>query len=186
MKPRKIGMSALVLGMTFVVGGRAPGRQEGGGPPMPKPTAHHEAMKKGVGVWDVVMKMTGPDGKPVESKGTWTSRMLGEFWCVSDFKGDMMGMPFQGINLRGYDADKQKHVAVWVESTAPEMSLSEGECSDNCRKITLWSTGKDPVTGQPTRWKMVTEGKSDDEFVLTMSSEGKTGGEMVMTYTRKK
>jgi hypothetical protein len=183
MNPRRLGLSALVLGVTCFVGGRVLGRQEG--PPMPKPTAHHEGLKKAVGVWDATVKMMGHDGKPSESKATETTRMLGEFWSVSEFKGEMMGMPYQGISLRGYDADKKKHVSAWVDSMSPQLSLSEGECSDDCRKVVLYSSGKD-MTGQPVRWKMVSEAKGEDEVVFTMSPEGKGGEEMVITYTRKK
>jgi len=185
----KYAFTIAVLVSAVALGGwafRQEGGMEGGGPPMPKPTPHHAHLKSMEGTWECTVKMAGHDGQPSESKGTETIRMLGEFWAVSEFKGDMMGMPFMGTSLDGFDTDQGKHVGMWVDSMSPDRVTYEGECSNKCMTITCVGQGKDHETGKPCKLKMVTEMKDKDHRTFTMSQEGKPEHTMVITYTRKK
>src|SRR5262245_22821058 len=90
-------------------------KKEGGPPPIPKPTKEHELLKEREGTWDCAVKSFMEPGKPPsESKGVEVNRMLGGLWLISDFKGDMMGQPFLGHGVTGYDPKKKKYTGVWV------------------------------------------------------------------------
>jgi hypothetical protein len=106
---------------------------------------------------------------------------------VSEFNGDMMGMPFTGTSLDGFDVEKKKHVGMWVDSMSPDRIPYEGECSNNCMTITCVGQGRDHETGKPCKLKMVTEFKDKDHRTFTLSQEGKPPEQaMVINYTRKK
>jgi hypothetical protein len=105
---------------------------------------------------------------------------------LAEFEGEMMGMPFKGFGINGYDPDKKKHVGAWVDSMSSEMLLVEGECSKDCQKQTLSAMGKDQATGKPVRFKMLAEHQDADHRTFEMEPEGQPGHEMKITYTRKK
>src|SRR5262249_52422264 len=93
--------------------------QEGGGPPLPKPTAEHKVLAQEAGAWDGTIKMfmAGPDAPPSVSKGVETNTLgLGGFWMLSEFKGEFGGMPFEGRGTFGYDPVKKKYVGTWIDS----------------------------------------------------------------------
>src|SRR5207237_6024874 len=85
--------------------------------PIPKPGPEHEILKKDVGVWDATVETTmEPGGKPNVTKGVETNTLLGGgLWMVQDFKGEFMGVPFQGHGVAGYDPFKKKYVGTWVD-----------------------------------------------------------------------
>src|SRR5688500_16062582 len=72
-----------------------PGREELA---PPKPGPEHDILKKDAGIWDAtIQEMTEPGAPPKESKGVETNTLAcGGLWLVTDFKGEMMGQPFQG------------------------------------------------------------------------------------------
>ena len=77
-------------------------------------------MKRDVGAWNVVIKMFGdPSGEPAVGKGTETNVMLGDLWLIGRFKGDIMGASFEGLRQTGFDPEKKKFVASWVDSKTP-------------------------------------------------------------------
>src|SRR5262245_39078437 len=76
-------------------------------------------MKRDVGAWSVVINMFGdPSGAPAVSKGTESKFMLGDMWLISHFKGEVMGTTFEGLRRVGFDPEKKKFVASWVDSTS--------------------------------------------------------------------
>src|SRR5262245_35880632 len=71
--------------------------------------------RRDVGTWNVVMKMFGdPSGEPAVSKGTETNVMLGDMWLIGQFKGQIMGLNFEGLRQTGFYPEKKKFVVSWV------------------------------------------------------------------------
>jgi uncharacterized protein DUF1579 len=157
------------------------------GPPLPQPGPEHEILKKDVGTWDATVEMLQPPGPP--SQGTETSTMgPGGLWLISDFKSDMMGMPFTGHGVTGWDPAKKKYVGTWVDSMSTSISLSEStyDAASKTATGTLEAPGPD---GKPVKLKAVTQYKDADTRVFTMYAPGPDGKEAAMmriTYKRKK
>lgn len=159
-------------------------------PAPPKPGPEHEQLKKAAGVWDATVEMSEVPGKPpAVSKGTENSHMIaGGLWLVTDFKADMMGQPFEGHGVNGYDAAKKKYVGTWVDSWSAAVGITEGSVDAATKKETAWMEAPDP-TGKMTRMKMETEWKDDDTRVFTMWTPGPDGKEfpgLKITYKRRK
>jgi hypothetical protein len=95
---------------------------------MPKPTAEQIALlAASVGDWDVVTTVPAPGQGDVEDTGTERVRPIcGGKWFWSDFDGRMMGRPFEGHSLMGYDPTRQKYVGVWLDSMSPTHALTWG------------------------------------------------------------
>src|SRR5436190_10876516 len=75
------------------------------------PGAAHKALEPLVGEWTVEVKSwTEPDSPPTVTKGSAKAEwvMTGRF-VREEFKGEMMGKPFTGMSLTGYDNLKKKY-----------------------------------------------------------------------------
>jgi hypothetical protein len=156
-------------------------------PPLPKPGPEHELLKKDVGTWDATVEMMSPPGPP--SKGTETNVLgPGGMWLISDFKSEMMGAPFQGHGVTGWDPAKRKYVGTWVDSMSTSISLSEGTYDPATKTSTGTIEGPGP-DGKPMKMKAVTHYRDDDTRVFTMYNTGADGKEapsMRITYKRRR
>ena len=189
---------ALALAVPLVaVAGLVWARQDMGGkeqdqPQLPKPGKEHEAMKELEGTWDFVMKhRMAPDAPEVESKGVETCSMVGGFWMVFDIKvpAMVMGMPWHGHGIMGFDPAKKKYVGSFVHNMTPYLSTGEGTMDAAGKVLTMTWEGMDDRTGKVGKMREVFERKDKDHSVMTMYGPGPDGKETVYftsTYTRKK
>ena len=71
-----------------------------------------------------------PEQPWLESTATESCKVIcNGFWMICAFKGNFMGMPFEGRQQLGYDQHKKKFVSTWIDSFGSWMSLSEGTFS---------------------------------------------------------
>jgi len=159
--------------------------------PMPQATAEHEGLQYYVGTWDAETKMwMAPGTTPMMSKAVETNKMLGTMWMVSEFEGEMMGMPFTGLGKYGYDPHKKKYVGTWIDSMSPHLSVMEGTMDGATKTLTMMSKGFDPMTGKEVTSKMVSTMADHDhkKFQIFMPVEGKEGEwwkQLEIEYTRR-
>jgi hypothetical protein len=171
-----------------VVAGSALSRSKDETPKAPTPQKEHGWLKQLTGEWEYVCEAVMEPGKPaIKSKGTETTRSLGEFWAVSEYKGDFMGTPFAGLMTVGYDAEKKKYVGTWVCSMCDRLSKYEGAVDG--KTLTLETEGPNPATGKLVKMKDVIELKGNDHKVMTsyaQTDDGKWVTFMTLNAKRKK
>ena len=168
---------------------KEPAPSPGLGMPLPKPGPEHEILKKEAGTWDATVEMRmEARGKPQVSKGVETNTLIGGgLWLIQDFKGELMGMPYQGHSVTGYNVAKKKYVGTWVDSMAPGLSALEGTYDPKTRTRTSWIEGPCPM-GIIMKWRSTTEWKDDATRITTMYSPQGQGEEFVMmkiSYKRR-
>jgi hypothetical protein len=153
------------------------------------PGAPHKALAAMVGTYDAKVKSWHEAGKPpTEETGTVTRSMaLDGRVMVEDFKGTMMGMPFAGHGMRGYDNVTGKHWSTWNDSMSTGLMVSEGTCDDKgaCAFKGSWN---DPVKKTAVTSRMTSRWTSPTVEVFEMYGPGRDGKEMKMmeiTYTKK-
>lgn len=174
MNSRALVLSLLVLGCY--------GLAQAQPPEQPKPSAEHAYLKKTAGDWDCVMKMMG-----MEFKCTHKVEMLGEFWTVGKFNGDLGGMKFEGRDSGGWDPRKKMYVGTWIDSMSPHSMTMYGKYDDATKTMTMEGIGVNDQ-GKDTKFKEVIVWKNDNEYTFTMSEEkeGKFETVFVMDYKRRK
>lgn len=117
-----------------------------------------------------------------ESDGTNSiENVLGGFWNVTRFESKMMGEPFEGLEILGFDPEKGKFVSVWVDSTTPKIAALEGTYDADTKTLTMRgpSIGMDGGAAE----MMNTTVFSDRGMAFTMHIEG--APLMTIDYTRK-
>ena len=119
-----------------------------------------------------------------ESEGTnKIESALGGLWNVSHFESSMMGQPFQGMEILGYDPMKEKFVSVWVDSMSTRLSVMEGTYDAEKKALTMRgpTIGMD---GQEATMVNVTTYR-DGGMTFAMSMEGDAAPVMTIDYEKK-
>jgi hypothetical protein len=154
------------------------------------PGEPHKRLAKLEGSW--ITKSKGwmePDKPPVESSGTCEQRLiLGGRYLRQEYTGDMMGQPYTGIYILGYDNHTKKYQSVWIDTMSTGVYFFEGVASPDGKVITQECRYDDPIKG-PSVWRTVTRFKDDDtqEFEMFLTPKGgKEEKMMEMTIERKK
>jgi len=155
------------------------------------PGPMHAMMAKSAGTWDVQLTMwMTPDSPPQSTTGTAVNKMIYDGkYQQSTFKGDFMGMPFEGTSTMGYDNAKKKFVSTWIDNMGTGMMMTEGTYDQASNTINFTGSQTDPITGKECT--MREEFKQPDENTQTMVMYAKyKGGKefktMEMTWKRKK
>lgn len=151
--------------------------------------AQHAAMAKTVGTYDLkIRSWNKPDAPPMEETGTATRRMTLEGRVMAeDMQSKMMGQPFTGHGMQGYDNVSGKWWSTWNDSMSTGLMVSEGTC-DDAGACTFTGSWNDPVTKGKVNARMTTKWTSPNVEVFEMYAPGPDGKEMKMmeiTYTRR-
>src|SRR5882724_3924021 len=157
-------------------------RMEAAGTPGPA----HKGLEAFVGNWKAEVKCwMEPGGSPNVSQGTAkTSWTLNGHFLEEEFHGEMMGKPFTGRSLMGYDNIKQTFNTVWVSDMQTSIFTSEGKGENGNKVITLEGKSNCPATGRKDiPMKTVFRVINPDKHVFEMFNDG--ARTMEITYTRK-
>jgi hypothetical protein len=142
-------------------------------------------MRRDVGTWDVAITMFRPSGEPELSKGTEVNVMLGDYWLIGTFEGELQGARFTGWRRTGFDPDQEELVVSWVDSLSPHPTDTRGKFDESMRTLTTTGTGKTPF-GAELETRVVTEYGADGSRTSTMyvARNGNEAKMLEFRYTR--
>ncbi len=164
------------------------------------PGEYHAKLNPLVGKWTFVTKFRmAPDQPWEESPGKaeykWT---LGKRILVQEVKANpnpekdaMMGGPFEGFGMTGYDNTTQKYWNTWADNMGTGIMTSTGTVDASGKTFTYASEEGYicPMTGEKKTPKSVLKIVGDDKVVFEMYDKGPDGKEFMgleVTYTRQK
>lgn len=153
------------------------------------PGAEHRKLASLAGTYDLTVKSWhAPGTPPTTDTGTATRRMiLGDRVLVEEVSSQMMGQPFTGQGLHGYDNVTGKHWSTWNDSMSTGLMVSEGTC-DASMACTFTGTYHDPVSKKPMTSRMTTRWSDKNTEVFEMYAPGPDGKEakmMEITYRKR-
>ncbi len=153
------------------------------------PGEPHKELASLAGSWNTKTKSwMEPNKPPMESTGSCEQKTLldGRF-LQQECTGEMMGQPFTGIGVIGYDNFTKKYVSTWMDSMGTGIYFMEGTASADGKTITQKGSYNDPIEG-PMKLRGVTKIVDNKTEIFEMYGTGKRGKDMKMmqiTYTRK-
>ena len=151
------------------------------GPFGPRPRPEHALLAKLAGKWTAEFEMHMPGAPPIRSRGSEVNEMLGELWIVSRYHDPgMMGSPFAGAQIFGFDPDEKLYVGAWADSQSPNLSVQKGTYDEATKTLTLAGKSKDPMTGADSSVRTVVTWQDDDHRTQRMFVPGPGGKEMEM------
>jgi hypothetical protein len=153
------------------------------------PGAPHQTLAAMAGQYDVKVKSWHDAKSPaMEESGTATRSMtLGGRVLVEDFSASMMGQPFTGHGMTGYDNVTGKYWSTWNDTMSTGLMVSEGTC-DAQKSCTFNARWTDPLKKTEMKARMMMRWPSPTTEVFEMYAPGPDGKEMKMmeiTYTKK-
>ena len=160
--------------------------QDGQEMELPKPGPEFDIFKSDVGTWDAEIIMSAGPGEPEITKGSETNRMLGGFWLLTDFKGKMMGLDFEGHGIYSYDAEKKQYTGIWMDSLSAQKMDMTGKYDKSTKTLTMEGMAPGP-DGKPAKHVLSTKTHADGSRVMTMHiGEGESAFKMFeMKYTKR-
>jgi hypothetical protein len=154
------------------------------------PGEPHKMLARLVGSWVTRTRSWMEPGKPpTEGHGSCEQKTLFDGrYLQQEYTGEMMGWPFKGVNLIGYDNHTKKYVSTWIDSMSTGIYVFEGSSSADGKTITQTCRYDDPMKG-PAEWRSVTHIVDDDtmEYEMFITPEGGVEEKMMeMSVIRKK
>lgn len=153
------------------------------------PGAEHKQLASMAGSYDLTIKSWHePGAEPTTEAGTATRRMiLGDRVLVEEVTSQMMGQPFTGQGLHGFDNVTGKHWATWNDTMTTGLMVSTGTC-DAQQACTYTGDFNDAVSKQPVTARMTSRWTDKDTEVFEMYAPGPHGKEakmMEITYKKR-
>ncbi len=153
------------------------------------PGAPHEWMASTAGSYDITVKSWHePGGPPMEETATAVRTMgLEGRVLFEELSGSMMGMPFTGRGMMGYDNVTQEYWSTWTDSMSTGLMLSKGTC-DAQKVCSFTGSWNDPIKKGPVTMRMNTRWTNATTQKFEIYGPGKDGKEtkmMEMTYSKR-
>ncbi len=154
------------------------------------PGKHHRLLDRMAGHWETRSTYwKEPGDPPVTSVGscerTW---ILDRRFLREEFDGGILGLPFRGSGLYGYDSFEKKYTSVWIDTMSTAMMTNMGVYDKAGDVVNFVGKYGDPWTGVKKDSRGVTRFVSAQEHVLELYTSGPAGREyklLEIIYTRK-
>lgn len=153
------------------------------------PGKEHQQLAAMAGTYDLTVKSYHtPGAEPAVESGTATRKLiLGNRVLVEDVTSQMMGQPYSGQGLHGFDNVTGKYWSTWNDSMSTGVMVSEGTC-DAQSSCVYTGSYHDPVTKKPQSARMTTRWTDKRTEVFEMYGPGPDGKEarmMEITYKKR-
>ena len=125
----------------------------------------------------------------MESTGTVERKwILGNRYIQEEVKATMMGMPFEGFGITGYDKLQKFYHSYWIDSMGTGTWSMTGTADAAGKVFTYTGENFEPMAGQKIKGRSTVELVDNNKHVMKMYGPGPDGKEFVnfeMTCTRK-
>lgn len=152
----------------------------------------HAYLEQFVGNWTGTgLIWEGPGADPFPAAFVATSQMIvGGNFLETKVTGNIVGMPFEGLQITGYSESRDKFSVQWINDlTSSEFCISEGTLDDT--GIIRTDNGECPVCEDELSMRTVTNFIDEDHYTVTTYTSGGANGpteykSMETTYTRNR
>ena len=125
-----------------------------------QPGAEHQRLDDLAGRYTVTIRawLTHADQPPMQAEGEAEYRwVLGGRWLQQRLNSRLMGLPYEGLGMLGYDRTEEHYASYWQDSLSTATRSSFGEYDEQEMQLVMRGTAHDPATGaedQPIRYEI--------------------------------
>jgi hypothetical protein len=156
---------------------------------LPEPGAEHKLLARLEGTWTAKVKSWLEPGKPPEeSSGTMVRKMiLDGRYREERYNGTVLGKPFKGLGIFGYDLELKKYFMSWIDNLGTGLMVSYGTYDPQTKSWSYLSEEEGPQGKLKIRdvLRMISDNELRFEMYRT-PPDNKEIKIMEITYTRKK
>lgn len=155
-----------------------------------KPGNEHQMLSKSVGNWEAAISFYAPDGSVTSTSPgikAETKMVLGDRYQQSTYKGDMNGMPFEGMNTIAFDNSRKVYISTWIDNMGTGLMYSEGTLTEAKKTMIFKGTATDAVSGKQIPFREVFTIIDDNNQLMEMydTKDGKEAKTMSIKLVRK-
>lgn len=160
-----------------------------------KPGDHHKVLAHFVGEWNIETKvwMAGPGGKPDVSTGTSKiTPILGGRFIKEGVKSTMMGRPYEGMGLIGYNNVRNVYEGTWTSSMDTHITSMVGTLQPDkdgeMNVFNFYGEMDEPMLnmfGRIVNYRTTILGKDKHKFEIYDLAAGPDFKVIEIMYTRK-
>jgi hypothetical protein len=151
------------------------------------PGEQHAELASSAGRWNVTSKFwMDPAGEPETSQlQSVITQELGGRFVSERMSGEVMGMPYEGFGVFGYDNHKEKWTSIWMDNMGTAMVYAEGDETAE-GTIELFGEMYDPMLDKTHEFKIVLseDGPNVHQMAMFAKHDGEWTKGMEMTYRR--
>ncbi len=154
------------------------------------PGEHHKHLDFFVGKWRTKTKMWmgGPGSEAMESDGTSEVKwVLGGRYLLDRHQGSLMGQPYEGMGLTGYDNYRNMYTGSWFSNMSTNMLTMTGTRHPQTGVFTYYGEMDEPgikVTGRTVKYVTRIIDRSKYVFEIIDLHAGDDYKVIEITYTR--
>jgi hypothetical protein len=130
-----------------------------------------------------------PGAPPQKATVAATNKMImNGLYQQTTNSGNMMGMPFQGMGINGYDNHLKLFISTWVDNMGSGISTLKGPWDAASKTITLRGKMVDPFSKGETEVKQtikITDDTHEEMEMFTILPDGKEFKTMNIVSTKK-
>lgn len=152
------------------------------------PGEEHARMARESGTWDCSCRIWMEPGQPpMEMKSTAEmSMIMGGRYQRMDYKGEMMGMPFDGLALNSFDNADRQYRSVWIDSMGTGMMMMKGK-ADAAGVLHMTGEMVDPMGGTCAVREELIPGDADTfTMKMFMTKPGQPESQMMEIVFRRR
>jgi hypothetical protein len=133
-----------------------------------------------------------PSKGPEEAAGKTQRKFIMQGRFLQElYEGKVMGQPFFGMGIYGFDRTQKKYTSVWVDNMGTGTTFGLGTYDPDKKTFTYLSEEIDPYTGKKVKMRDTLKIVSDNEqltevFSRPAEGEGAERKVLEVRYTRKK
>ena len=174
----RLAHTLFALSALAVVAARGAGQDPKEFAALTRPGPEHERLHALAGNW--ALSMDGGPGKGTAEFKT----ILGGRFVTEEVKLPFGGMTFEWLGVYGYDRQKKKYTAVWVDNLDTTTESGEGDMDAAGKVLTLKGQHFDPRTKkqEPFVWRITRDGEA--KIVIEMLGVDRAGKEQVVMTVR--
>lgn len=155
---------------------------------MSKPDEHHAKLAVNAGKWDHTIKhWMDPSAPPEVSQGTYTIKpIMGGRYMEESAKSEMMGMPFEGKAISGYDKVAGHYFSVWIDNFGTGVMTMTGDYNSK-GQLVLEGEFSDPMSPSGISWMrevLTNQGADRSKMEMYTKKDGEIVKVMEITGTR--
>ncbi len=152
------------------------------------PQPEHELLKRFAGEWQFEKKSAPGDGGEAQQLGYGEikAELLGGFFVVCKWSGNVYETDFDAVQTLGYDVDKEEYSGYWIDSIMSYRWQFNGSLEPNGNELVVTASGPSPAGGT-TRFRERYQFNSADSItsVAEMLHDERWVTLMITELTRK-
>jgi len=153
------------------------------------PGEQHGWLAKFNGTWEAdIIGFMNPEHPDTSKATNVTSTFMNGLFQEGKYTGNMMGMPFEGRSLMGYDNAKKVYVSTWIDNMGSGVIYMTGHWDEAAKTLHLKGKQSNPMDGTDMDIREEMKIIDDNTYTLTMYGIGMSGQEekfMEGTFRRK-